>query len=672
MTEEKPAQAWPLGLRTGIGTTLGFGVVALVHDLFTIIRLPRPVTGIWIRFQHLFFDTFGTLGVGVIAGFVVAAGMTFVENERWSKQIRRFLRFVALSLGAILTAAILLQLVGYELDRISLSRFDGRFHKHFYILGALGLGLSVPGLYLLGAWGTRRHRALRVGLLFLGLTGLGMNLLHLADDYAGVHGGAAWLCATCMAMPLGFWAEIVASKWSRGKKRYIAGFAIVLSLFGLFVPPSVTVRGELFRAPAPIGAWIGATLWWPVPGKTLPPMPAEAASSPYFQSRKGLAPIPPTQPPLMSGKPPVVVLITIDATRADALEKAREDGFFPTLSKLKLEGAYFPRATSAGSQTAVALSTLFSGHYFSQLEWREFGRGSSRFLYPATDRNKRFPELLTAKGISTATIGSITFLSSEFGVVRGFSDETVIVKGRDHGAAQQVIPPLVTRLGKVKNEAFFGYVHLTEPHAPYDRAGTEGPLMKRYLEEIRLADKYVALVLDTLQKRFPSRGYLIVSSDHGEAFGEHGTTKHTKTLYEELLRVPLFIRGPGIAARTIEEHVSVIDLGPTILDLFGVDTPGDFMGQSLVPLLAGRNEHLARPIGAEGRLRRVLYWGDLKVIDDPRRKVVEVYDLQKDPRELRNLFDTDRERVLPALAALRGFFEAHRLRIDGYETPYKP
>jgi arylsulfatase A-like enzyme len=318
------------------------------------------------------------------------------------------------------------------------------------------------------------------------------------------------------------------------------------------------------------------------------------------------------------------------------------------------------------------LSALFSGHYFSQLEWREFGRGASRFLYPAADRTSRFPELLTAGGVSTTTIGSITFLSSEFGVVRGFSEETVVVKGRDHGMAQQVIPPLVTRLNKVKNEPFFAYVHLTEPHAPYDRAGTEGSLTKRYHEEIRLADKYVALVLDTLQKRFPSRGYLIVSSDHGEAFGEHGTTKHTKTLYEELLRVPLFIRGPGISARNIDEHVSLIDLGPTILDLFGVNTPADFMGQSLVPLLAGRTGHLNRPIVAEGRLRRVLYWGDLKIIDDPRRKVVEAYDLQKDPRELRNLFDTDRERVLPALAALRGFFEVHRLRIDGYEAPYKP
>lgn len=670
--EGDPALPWPIALRVGIGTTLGFTVVGVAHGLFTAIMLPRPVTGIWIRIQHHFFDAFGTIGLGMITGLVVGAGVYFVEREAWSQRARRFLRFFGLLLGAILTAQILLSLVGYELGRIALSRFDGRFHTQFYALGSVGLGLSVPGLYLLGAWGTRRHRVLRVVLILLGLVGLGMNLGHLADDYAGVHGGAAWLCATCMAMPLCFWAEKIIAKWSQRKKKYVASFAIAASLCGLFIPPPVTVRGELFRAPAPMAAWIGAALWWPVPGRTLPPLAPEVASSPYFQSRKDLPPIRPTQPPLLNGRAPVVVLITIDATRADIFEKAHDDDYFPAFSKLKQEGAYFSRATSVGSQTAVALSSMFSGRYFSQLEWQEFGRGSSRFLYPAADRTPRFPALLTAKGVSTATIGSITFLSSEFGVVRGFSDETVVVKGRDHGTAQQLIPPLITRLEKVKNEAFFAFVHLTEPHAPYDRAGTDGPLTKRYLEEVRLADKYVRLLLETLQKRFNNRGYLIVSSDHGEAFGEHGTTKHTKTLYEELIRVPLFIRGPGISPRTIDQHVSTIDLGPTILDLFGVDTPAEFMGQSLVPLLAGRNEPLERPILAEGRLRRVLYWKDLKIIEDSRRKVVEAYDLQKDPHELRNLFDTERERVLPALAALRGFFEVHRLRLDGYEPPYKP
>jgi Sulfatase len=671
MNDEQPAQPWSRGFRAGVGTTLGFGVVALVHAVFIVIQVPRPATGIWIRVQHHFFDALGTIGLGVIAGASIGACISLVERDTWSKRWRWFLRSTGLLVAMFLTGRILLHLIVYELERISLSQFGGRFETLLFSLGALLLHLSVPGLYLLGGWGSQK-RWVRYGLVLVSLIGLVMNLLHFPDDYAGVHGGAAWLCAACLAMPLSWWAEKAGSAWSVNRQRMFAGLIVSFGLFGLFFPPSNAVRAELFRTPAPMAAWIGAGLWWRVPGHSLPPAPADVASSPYFQPRNGLPPIPPTQPPLRKGRPPIVVLITIDATRADALDKAPQEDFFPALNKMKRTGAFFPHVTSPGSQTAVSLSTLFSGHYFSQLEWREHGRGALQFLYPATDRTPRFPELLAAQKITTTTFGSITFLSNEYGVTRGFSEETMVIKGRDHATAQQLIPPLLARLQKVANEPFFAYVHLTEPHAPYDRAGTEGPLFQRYLEEIRLADKYVNLVLEVFERRFADRGYLIVSSDHGEAFGEHGTTKHTKTLYEELLRVPLFIRGPGISPRTIEEHVTLVDLGPTILDLLGVDTPADFMGQSLVPLLAGRNVHLDRPILAEGRLRRVLYWGDLKVIDDPRRKVVEVYDLKKDPRELRNIFDTDRGRALPALAALRHFFKVHELPLEGYKTPYKP
>lgn len=81
---------------------------------------------------------------------------------------------------------------------------------------------------------------------------------------------------------------------------------------------------------------------------------------------------------------------------------------------------------------------------------------------------------------------------------------------------------------------------------------------------------------------------------------------------------------------------------------------------------------MRRKVVAEGKLRRVLYWGDLKVIDDLRRKVVEVFDLTRDPHELHNLFDTDRARSMPGLVALRAFFEAHRPGVVGYEPPYNP
>jgi membrane-anchored protein YejM (alkaline phosphatase superfamily) len=333
----------------------------------------------------------------------------------------------------------------------------------------------------------------------------------------------------------------------------------------------------------------------------------------------------------------------------------------------------FARVTSAGSQTSVALSTLFSGRYFSQLEWTSHGVGAMRFLYPAADGFPRFPELLAAKGVRTASFCSLNFLAGEYGVLRGFSEESIIPGGREHAHARQVIDPLLERLGRAGPEPLFAYAHMMEPHAPYDRGARKGSNRDRYESEIAVSDAEIGRVMKLLLQRFPDRAVLIVSSDHGEAFGEHGTFYHTKTVYEELLRVPLFIMGHRIAARRVDRHVGLVDLGPTILDVFGVETPGGFMGQSLVPLLAGMDKQLDRPILAEGRLRRALYMDSgLKIIEDARRKTVEAYDLSGDPDELKNLFDTDRDRVLPGLIALRRFFALHSLSKPGYETPYKP
>jgi arylsulfatase A-like enzyme len=280
---------------------------------------------------------------------------------------------------------------------------------------------------------------------------------------------------------------------------------------------------------------------------------------------------------------------------------------------------------------------------------------------------------LTANGVSTLTSVSINFLADDFGVVRGFGEQKIVCVGRSHAAGKAVIDPLVERLKRAGPEPLFLYAHLTEPHAPYDRGKSRGTERERYLAEIAVADAQVARVWTVLRQRFADRGVLIVSADHGEAFGEHATFQHTKTLYEELVRVPLLVRGPGVIPRAIDERVSLVDLGPTILDLFGVATPAAFEGQSLVPLLLGRTISLERPLILEGRLRRAMYApGDLKVIEDDRRKTVEVYDLARDPGELTNLFDRDPARSDPAVAALRAFFAAHKAKRAGYRPVYKP
>jgi hypothetical protein len=97
------------------------------------------------------------------------------------------------------------------------------------------------------------------------------------------------------------------------------------------------------------------------------------------------------------------------------------------------------------------------------------------------------------------------------------------------------------------------------------------------------------------------------------------------------------------------------------------------MGASLLATLRRMGPVPKRPLIAEGRLRRALYHDDgLKVIEDGVRKTVEVYDISRDPKEARNLFDTERARVAPAVAALRQRYQQILLRDGGYEPPYKP
>jgi arylsulfatase A-like enzyme len=249
----------------------------------------------------------------------------------------------------------------------------------------------------------------------------------------------------------------------------------------------------------------------------------------------------------------------------------------------------------------------------------------------------------------------------------------MVIKGTVYAQAAQVIEPLLGRLQRAGKAPLFLYTHLMEAHAPYDRGSKTGSDHARYLSEVAIADREIGRVQALLEQRFGDRWALFVSADHGEAFGEHQTYEHSKTLYQELVHVPLLAVGPRIPHRVVDQRVGLVDLGPTLLDLFGVDTPASFEGQSLVPLLAGQDVTLTRPLLSEGRLRRALTLPDgLKVIEDPRRKVVEVYDLAADPGETRNLFDLEPARADPALATLRQFFAVHAVTTDGYQPPFEP
>lgn len=656
---ETVSSARSAGRRAGLGLVTGFALLALVDAGAIAVAVPLPQEGLALRAAHHLFDAAETLGLGVVAGALVYAFRSRVRLPAWGYAL----------VYAAVTAPMLYSTLGGQLYRQAAVAFDGRFHMALYAVYVFFTSFAVTAAHLVGAFLSRfrRVRLVAAAVAFGGMIG---DHLPLRDDYFGPHAAMAWIAATLAGAALAPLVERVVRGLRRRMRYRAALLALVgFGIFGVVVPPSNRVRYQLFRQPCAVAPWVLATLVWPAPRLHAP---LETPSSPWLSDRAWLPPTPPTPARLLPSSA-VVVMITVDALRADAVYDPRNDALFPNLTEMKRQGVYFLNNAAAGSQTAVTLTSTFTSRYFSELYWTEHGVGPTRFIYAADDPALRFPALLGQAGIPSASYCSVNFLASEFGVVRGFTQERVIPVGRRHALARQMIDPLLDRVRQAGDGPLFVYTHLMEPHSPYDRGRKDGTPWERYLSEIAVADAHIGRVWRLLEQRFRGRSLLIVSGDHGEAFDEHMTNEHSKTLYEEMVHVPLLVRGAGVVPRPIPERVGLIDLAPTVLDLFGLASPATFEGQSLVPLLAGSPAALERPVFSEGRLRRAYYAPDgLKVIEDRRRKLVEVYDLTRDPRELHDLFDEEPARSDRALATLRAFFASRELRRPGYRAPYKP
>ncbi|MFO0611400.1 MAG: sulfatase [Polyangiaceae bacterium] len=443
----------------------------------------------------------------------------------------------------------------------------------------------------------------------------------------------------------------------------VASVGAAISVAG---PPSNAVRVALARRPS-------ASLM-----PFLPHLRAPGAAStrdavarqegPWFSDRSAAPPIPPTRPPLLSS-PPFVILLTIDAMRADVF-----DGDTPALTHLRgiaERGARFTMARSPASATSPAIGALLTGKYYSSLYWTERSVGGKLKFFLPDDKNDRLAELLERRGVATKLANTGRGFLPEYGLTRGMTVVSAPVKWAED--AMRVIEPWVDELAdRGVDGGAFVFGHLMDAHAPYDKTGKRGTNKERYLEELATVDTVLGRLEDAISAHgLWDRTFLIVSADHGEAFGEHGTQYHGSSIYEELVRVPLVVRGPGVVPRAIDEPVSLIDLGPTVLDLFQIDTPATFMGQSLVPLLAGGDEPLTRPIVLDtGRRIQGLVGRDgLKVIRNVRAGTLEAYDLRADPGETQNLFG--RPDLAPAFARLGAFFAQHELVRPGYEIPFR-
>jgi arylsulfatase A-like enzyme len=354
-----------------------------------------------------------------------------------------------------------------------------------------------------------------------------------------------------------------------------------------------------------------------------------------------------------------VVIITLDTTRADRLSAyGYMDVSLPHLERLAAEGVVFDQATSVGALTLPAHASLFTGLRPPAHGIRENGDP------PLADTHVTLAEVLKERGFRTAAFTGSVVLDAERGLAQGF-DTYNDVSGekspdRHQRRADEVIGEATRWLEGVVGTPFLLWTHLYDPHRPYDPPPPYRSMHDPYMGEIAFADSQIGRLLDSLERRdLLERSIVIVVGDHGESMGDHGETDHGIFVYESVLRVPFILRAPALPPRRVGEVVRLTDVMPTVLDLLGIGGPSTD-GVSLVDLMRGTRNGLGLEAYAESVYPRRFGWsplyalrqGGYKFIEAPRP---ELYDLERDPFEQRNVHDQHPEVVGPLrdrLAAL--------------------
>jgi arylsulfatase A-like enzyme/Flp pilus assembly protein TadD len=356
--------------------------------------------------------------------------------------------------------------------------------------------------------------------------------------------------------------------------------------------------------------------------------------------------------PCAAGERPTlnVVLITIDTLRPDHL------GCYgytlirtPNIDQLARAGVRFTQAYTPVPITLPAHAALMTGQLPLATGMHDFSGNK------LPSNTVTIARVLHDAGYTTAAFIGSAVLDSRFGLNQGFD---TYFDHFDFGRSEEVSLDAVKRRGDlVVDEAldwlklhsqrpFFLWVHLYDPHAPYNPPEPQATLYRDhpYDGEIGFADAQVGRLVARLRQQGLFRGSLIVlASDHGESLGEHGEKTHGFFIYNSTLRVPLIVETPGVSPRVVQDEVSLVDVLPTALQMLKIPIPSGVQGRSLLSLVLGRPSENASNVYAESyppllhfgwNILRGVQWRGLKYIETTRP---ELYDTRTDPGELHNL-----------------------------------
>ena len=360
-----------------------------------------------------------------------------------------------------------------------------------------------------------------------------------------------------------------------------------------------------------------------------------------------------------SRRPLNLLLISIDTLRADHLGSyGYAPARTPHLDALAARGLRFAQATTVVPLTLPAHASLMTGTFpgFNGV------RDNGGFYLP--DNQVTLAETLRGRGYRTGGFVGSFVLDSRWGIGQGFDryfDDFDLSKYEGVGMdvvqrrGDEVVGEAVKWLGQEKEKPFFAWIHLYDPHTPYDapepfRAGYPATLAGAYDAEIAWTDSLVGRLLESLGGDGRLERTLVVAvGDHGESLGEHGEQTHGFFISDATVRIPLIVAGPGVPAREVGDQVRIVDVMPTALEMLGVSAPPQVQGRSLAPL--GRGEHLGLLALSETWYPRYHYgWSELRAARDGRYKLIlaprrELYDVREDPGETADLSERDPSRA---------------------------
>jgi arylsulfatase A-like enzyme/Flp pilus assembly protein TadD len=352
---------------------------------------------------------------------------------------------------------------------------------------------------------------------------------------------------------------------------------------------------------------------------------------------------------------PNVILITMDTLRADHVGcYGDQEVKTPTMDGLAHDGLLYERAISQVPLTWPSHASLMTGTY-------PFQNGVQDFTaQPLGTQFRTLAQAFHAAGYATGAVVSSFVLDRSWGLGRGFDfyDDAFAPSSfeqKDLGLvdrlAEESVSRALTWLRRTPRRPFFLWLHLYDPHSPYDPPEPYRTQYKDHLYdgEIAYADHELGRLVAWLKKDGLYQASLIVFvSDHGESLGEHGEREHGFFIYHSTTRVPLIVKPPDgrQAPGRVAAPVEILAVGPTITELAGIHDPIEKQFQAKV--LPDGKSAPGPSVADSGAYSETFYpfssfgWSPLRAIDIPRYQYIdapqpELYNLDTDPDEANNL-----------------------------------